>query len=362
MEAHPVPQNVTNFEFHLIGDMTMKQFGYLAVGVGSAYIIFITLSGLIPLIVYPLVAILAGLGVAFAFLPIMERPLDHWVAAYFRAIFKPTIRAWKFHSSSNKDPIFYNRLNSYMSGLDRAVYREQRAGTVMPKVSILSQMAPATQSVVQAPLDSPAAPTPSIPAPVTPPSQEELKKTVELAKQAQEIQNKIVETEEVLTQLKASLNAPDANPGASAKQSQGILKELQELTKEASSVSGQITTVTHQPAAQNVRKEVVPAAKAQSQTSIVLTSTPNVINGIVTDTLNNYLEGVIVVTHDKQGLPVRALKTNKLGQFVAATPLPNGVYTLSLEKDSLIFDSISVPLDGKLLAPIVVSAKKGAVA
>jgi hypothetical protein len=86
---------------------------------------------------------------------------------------------------------------------------------------------------------------------------------------------------------------------------------------------------------------------------------PNIINGIVTDAVNNYLEGVIVVTHDKQGLPVRALKTNKLGQFVAATPLPNGVYTLSLEKDNLIFDSVSISLDGKIMAPIVVAARKG---
>ncbi|EKD47460.1 MAG: hypothetical protein ACD_66C00049G0001, partial [uncultured bacterium] len=28
MEQHPVPQNVTGFQFKLIGDITLKQFAY----------------------------------------------------------------------------------------------------------------------------------------------------------------------------------------------------------------------------------------------------------------------------------------------------------------------------------------------
>ena len=38
MEQHPVPQNVTTFQFRLIGDMTIKQFGYLAGGAIVAFI------------------------------------------------------------------------------------------------------------------------------------------------------------------------------------------------------------------------------------------------------------------------------------------------------------------------------------
>jgi hypothetical protein len=85
-----------------------------------------------------------------------------------------------------------------------------------------------------------------------------------------------------------------------------------------------------------------------------------VINGIVTDALNNYLDGVIVVAHDKEGFPVRALKSNKLGQFIAATPLPNGTYTLNLEKGNLVFDVLKVELDGSVLPPLRVSAKPDA--
>ena len=74
--------------------------------------------------------------------------------------------------------------------------------------------------------------------------------------------------------------------------------------------------------------------------------------------MGNYVEGAILVTHDKQGLPVRALKTNKLGQFIAATPLSNGVYIISVEKDNLLFDNIEIELREKVIEPLLISAKK----
>ncbi len=65
-----------------------------------------------------------------------------------------------------------------------------------------------------------------------------------------------------------------------------------------------------------------------------------------------------MVAHDKQGLPVRALRSNKLGQFVAATPLSNGVYTIVVEKDNLVFDKVAIELKNDIMPPILVAAKK----
>lgn len=396
MEAHPIPQNVTNFEFHLVGDMTLKQFGYLAGGVGIAYLLFVFFSGSIPLIAWPLIGFFALSGVALAFLPIMERPLDHWVGSYFRAIFQPTQRAWNSKLAKVADPAFSNRLNMYLSKIEKDEYRQQRgAGMPLPKMSILSQLAPTSQPLVQssspvsapvpAPVQQPLPPTP-LPQPllqptkpepaqtVTPPalppvpvksgeplpSSQELEATVELAKKAQEVQTKIVETERMLDQVKREAAMPGVDPALYTGKSEQILAQLQQLTTEASAISAQMAVLTHSQKPVSP-KQVIPAVKKQVQTNIVLTSTPNIVNGIVTDSMNNYLEGVIVVTHDKQGLPVRALKTNKLGQFVAATPLPSGEYTLTLEKDNLLFDNVQVVLDGKVLSPIVISAKRGGI-
>ena len=81
MEQHPVPQNVTTFQFRLIGDMTIKQFGYLCAG---AILAFIAYKLPLPFIItWPLTFAFAFLGVGFAFIPVEERPMDVWVFSFF---------------------------------------------------------------------------------------------------------------------------------------------------------------------------------------------------------------------------------------------------------------------------------------
>ena len=93
MQQHPVPQNVTGFQFKLIGDMTIKQFIFLAGGVLSAYFFSKTIS--MDLIKWPVVVGTFFLGFAFAFLPLEDRPLDLWVTNFFKAIYLPTMFLWK---------------------------------------------------------------------------------------------------------------------------------------------------------------------------------------------------------------------------------------------------------------------------
>lgn len=88
-----------------------------------------------------------------------------------------------------------------------------------------------------------------------------------------------------------------------------------------------------------------------------LPTTPNIVNGIVTALTGEILSGVIVIVKDKNDTPVRALKTNKLGQFMISTPLENGIYRLELEKVGFQFDIIEVELNGGILPPIEIKAK-----
>ena len=93
MEQHAVPQDITGFKFKLVGDMTLKQFCELAAGAIIAYIFYA--SGLHPILKWPLVFIFGFLGFALAFLPIEERPLDVWLANFFKSIYQPTLYLWK---------------------------------------------------------------------------------------------------------------------------------------------------------------------------------------------------------------------------------------------------------------------------
>lgn len=356
MGPHPIPQNVTSFQFKLVGDMTLKQFIYLASGCTTAYVIFVFFARDYPIVAWPLIIIFTLLGIAFAFLPFESRPLDHWVRAFLKAIYSPTKRVWKKNKQTYKeDPLFNSRLTAYLYG---TTHQPQPIAPVYP---------------VQTPSVVPPANTPSMPPlPSSPgtselPSKEELQKTVDLARQAQVLQFKIIENERMLNQIKEASQKPSAIPIDYSQQVNKILTDLHSLVTQASAIKTQLHSMT-QPsmpkvppvsASQTAEKEkvkVVFTAKSKP-TQLALTTFPNVINGIVKDKQNNYLEGAVVVIYDKEGLPVRALKTNKLGQFTGSTPLPNGTYTLELEKDGFAFDVLQIELTGAVLSPLMVTAK-----
>ncbi|NMB91298.1 hypothetical protein GYA37_00445 [candidate division WWE3 bacterium] len=89
---HPVPQNIMDVEFKLIGDLTMRQFAYLLVFGLSAYISYLVIIGIFK---WPIVITLALLGIGLAFVPIEERGLDEWIVNFVKAINSPTQRVWK---------------------------------------------------------------------------------------------------------------------------------------------------------------------------------------------------------------------------------------------------------------------------
>ena len=95
MQQHPVPQNITSFEFKLVGFLTLKQFGYLA---GAAIISFTLYFAVPGIIRWLLIALVSLLGITFAFIPINSMTFDKWLTALIRAIILPSRRVWR------KDP------------------------------------------------------------------------------------------------------------------------------------------------------------------------------------------------------------------------------------------------------------------
>lgn len=86
---------------------------------------------------------------------------------------------------------------------------------------------------------------------------------------------------------------------------------------------------------------------------------PNIISGIVKDSTGKLLANILVTVRDKDGVPVRALKTNKLGQFASSTSLPKGVYTLEFEdpQSQYHFAIIEITLTDDLVTPLEILAK-----
>lgn len=348
---HAVPQNVTSFEFHLVGDMTLKQFGYLAAGSIAAYIAFATLFSVLPILSVLLVGLFSITGVLLAFVPIADRPLDHWIVAFFKAIYSPTQGVWKPGAAasknlSSKDPAFKSRLQAYLSSF----ISPQPAISVAQPAPVPLTRLPTESRIIQPQTNQPIGITvePTASKVAVPQLSSWQANTQPVPKE------QAVPVQPTITSFPTSPATPPAILGQPIKQSEPAITPSIPTTQ-AANING-LTNPMRNNAAETTS---TPVARQSLKTQLLLTSFPNVINGIVTDTAGNYLEGVIISIHDKNGLPVRALKTNKLGQFTGATPLPDGNYTVTFDKESLYFDTLQVTLTGGIMPPLTLSAKKG---
>lgn len=108
MEQHPIPQQISSYEFKLVGEMTLKQFLKAAVGIVIALIINST--KLIFIVKWPLILLFAGGGLMLAFVPFEDRPLETWIAAFLKSIYSPTIFFYKKKSNKNWLDIDLNKI------------------------------------------------------------------------------------------------------------------------------------------------------------------------------------------------------------------------------------------------------------
>lgn len=88
MEQHSIPRQITSFEFKLIGFMTLRQFLYLVIFTPLGFIIFKIFP--IPIINFLLGLVVFLFGIALAFVPINERPLEVWIRNFIRRLNSPT--------------------------------------------------------------------------------------------------------------------------------------------------------------------------------------------------------------------------------------------------------------------------------
>src|SRR3989344_1816523 len=88
MEQHPIPRQITTFEFKLIGFLTIKQFIYLLISIPIGVLIFYIFP--VPILNFFLGLIVVLIGVAFAFVPINDRPMEVWIKNLIKRLTSPT--------------------------------------------------------------------------------------------------------------------------------------------------------------------------------------------------------------------------------------------------------------------------------
>lgn len=451
MDQHPIPQDVTGFQFKLIGSMTVKQFGYVACGAIMAVILYYLpmntpFAILIKVFLIPLVG---ASGVVIAFVPIEGRPIDVMATNFAKALFAPNQYIYKrqgrkmsfstvttvkapvaqanalvaaqktpsFNTSSNLDEkeaklraFLLSSEGKVKNDLDKKEASFLKSFAPIPSVSTASPAATVTKPTIQpamppkpalAPVKQATTHPMPTPIPSVAPTQQFSKPAMPTAQQIHSISpapgpketpeslgQKEQQLEQALAQAKQeeAKRLPQAEHVAAHLKAETLTKQIDEihaqklqLEQELAKLKTQLTeqkgvgvTPTapkaplQQAAAPATVKPAIPIQDPKfvkvvqknpsTKTSDLpkVSDTPNVIVGIVKDPRGNVLSNILVEVKDKDGNPVRAFKTNPLGQFASATPLSPGVYTIELEdpKGQNNFDVIQITANNEIMRPI----------
>lgn len=391
MENHPIPQNVTGFQFKLIGDMTVRQFGYLATGAIFGWIVFsLPFPTLLRL---PLAALFALGGVSLAFVPVGGRPMDTMIAYFLQALFAPNQFVYQKIGGQLIPPTLAQKKTGKPASPDGSFAVARYLQSIPKKKSPLDQkeeqlLASLFTASLPPPPPPRASPSQGGPAsPEEPPqlifsplpiilSQEEEKATIthapediaqSLAQAAHTIEEEIEEVKKEEhqkedVQEKAKLHDAIAKLERELQdvlsQKQQVEKQLAELvTKLADEKKGPTfvpSVATPKVVTPNVRK--IPKSMGKAVGLPLVPDSPNLLTGVVKDSRGNVLPNMLVEVKDAHGNPVRAFKTNILGQFASATTLPNGTYTIAFEdpNEQHIFDTIELAVSGDIISPLEV--------
>ncbi len=403
MENHPIPQDVTGFKFKLIGSVTVKQFLYLIVGGIFAAVFFMLPFS--PIIKFPLCLLFGGAGAALAFIPVEGRPMDVMIKNFAKTLpseneyiykkrgaealitefFTPqTVAAVKVEQAktSENNALEARRALLYKTLKKTSKPDEKEEATLTSINSFLHDSSshsasPSVQNVDAAPKEySPTSivtPTQEKPAMdlsnpvkiVTPIAAPQPTMETPIAKPTPPIQN--VEEQHVAEPAQQTPIAPPAaqpapQPAATEPtpepQSPHVTQAPQQpITTEAAPLQviepQKTETITVAPNESTTVTTVGPEASLKAGFP-QLPDTPNIVMGIIKDPRGKIIPNILVEIMDIQGIPVRAFKTNALGQFAAATPLPNGEYNVLLEdpRKQNEFEQIHIVLDGTIFNPL----------
>lgn len=314
MQQHPVPQNISSYEFRLVGDMTLKQFSQLAGGAVLSLMVYA--SGLPGIIKWPLVLIFALFGAALAFLPFEERPLTTWIASFFKAAYSPTRYNWR-------------------RGAGEDVFGKETVGA--PPVSPQIAAKPEESQVLS--------------------GFEEAEKTFfhRVMEMFQTVPGHSQPQQTAQGEPARVMSTPtESVPFAAPVRVEPIEKPIAPPLAKTPYTPQSVSPVFEQkrPGVQVQTATFTPEAAPPNPPAV-----PNTVVGQVLTQDGKIVEGAILEIRDQEQRPVRAIKTNKAGHFLTVTPLKNGSYEIETEKEGLVFDKVRVSLEGRVVPPVLIRAK-----
>lgn len=333
MQQHPIPQNVTQYQFRLVGDMTLKQFLELAGGGLLAYLFFA--SNLIFIIKWPLIIVSFLFGAALAFFPLEDRPLDQWIINFVKAIYMPTRFIWQ---KTNKIPPLF-LFEAHAPEVVNTITKTIKAPTMSSTIQQISDLSDLETTRITS-LDSifKTLPAPSVSQTPTFTTKHEFinKPTIEVRKLSP-----LEDVKDIDLHIPEAITTKIEKTTTSVGESQKPKPTNNVVFTAPSAPTTQVATPTSVP-----KNITLPASPKM----------PNIVTGVVVDGNNKLIEGAIVQILSADGIPARAMKTNSLGQFYTSTPLSSDTYVIEVDKEGLVFTPQKITINDTIFSPIELRA------
>ncbi|MDH5533663.1 MAG: hypothetical protein OEX81_04525 [Candidatus Pacebacteria bacterium] len=397
MKEHAIPQDITGYKFHIVGNMTLKQFAEVAIGFVIAFFIYKT--NLYFPVKWLLIAFFSSIGAALAFLPIEERPLDHWFITFFTILYKPTKFYWKrkaiipepflYKSDENTkkseekidlSPQRRERITEYLQSVKTTqeedpeeLYYKQRSAQLLSifddhslkidtsrfeKIKKKPNLKVQVRSLIGVEEEalSTVSETPLI---LETPVEKNLEiKPAEIVLEKQSIEYEPVEKK--LTQSK------DVAPEISIPEMENI--HVEEVYKNEREAMGNDIAQQNQELEEEQQEAAyvdnldIDTQESEVESAVVThnidlpfptkPSKPNKLVGMTLTKDNDLINNATITLKDKNNIPVTAVKSNALGQFFISSQLPNGTYNIIVRKEGLTFYPITISLEGKTVDPL----------
>ncbi len=326
MGQHPIPQQISSYEFKLVGEMTLKQFLKAAAGIILA--ILINSTKIVVLIKWPLMLVAGGTGLLLAFVPFEDRPLETWVKAFLKSIYSPTIYTYRKKNEDNWLDLDLTKINKDAADeVDKPVKNENL-------FVVGEELREGSKSYIL---------------------REKNKFNEGVAMARKKLSEDVMREEEDEIEKKSRLiDSGKASPGVVAA---SVNQKNNNQAKETDEKI--IDDWRDKKVDLNLKTEKLEATGEAVFGTIPMPDRPdiaNVIVGMATSAEGKIIDGVIIEIQDEHGIPTRVIKTNSLGQFKISTPLANGRYLVIAEKDGYVFDRVNIDLAGKIIDPVRIIA------
>jgi hypothetical protein len=387
MQEHPIPQDITGYRFHIIGSMTLKQFGEIFLGVIIAVIIYNT--NLISFIKWPLIILSVGIGGLAAFVPFEERPFDHWIVTFFKTLYKPTKFYWRreaiipdvflFETDTTREeqepeinltPAKRQRIKEYIGSVPELRSDEDytdeeilRMKSILDSFDAIKVQPQVTRPIVEKPrldirIRNMREPSTNNAIVVFNDSFEEDRLQMTLPTQAKIIEDIIPRQEH----KKVIMDTSQVAQGVHIPKKSVIKTVSESQDKKGQEINVRNSSDLSERAFSQVSKKT-DEGKAKTQISQDATynqdlpfptapSEPNKLVGMILSQNNDLLSNAIVEIQTPEGNIERAVKTNPLGQFFITTPLKPGEYNLIIEKEGYTFQPQHIIVNNEIISPM----------